>query len=109
MYKIKVNGSIKNIEIKELTAQEVELVLNTKISDSILIGVKEQLENFSFIDIAQNVEKESFDWNADIIVCSESQVKSSLAMVVQNLVTYGVPLDKIGDILEPLQNDMKGW
>lgn len=109
MYKVKVDGSIKNDEIKDLSPEQVEVLLTEKISGSILEGIQGELENFSFIDIEQNIENESFDWHANIVVCAESQVSSSLAMVVTNLVNHGFGPVEIGKILEPLQNDMKGW
>ena len=109
MYKVKVEGSIQNTEIKDLSPEQVEVLLTEKISGSILEGIEGELPNFSFIDIEQNIENESFDWHANIVVCAESQVSSSLAMVVTNLVSHGLGPEEIGKILEPLQNDMKGW
>lgn len=109
MHKIKVKGSIKNAEIENLSSQEVEDRLESDISESILAGVKEQLSNFSFIDIDQNIEEKQFDWKADIIICSANQVSTSMAMVVQNLTARGIKPEEIGLILEPLSNDMKGW
>ena len=109
MNKIQINGKIDLNEIKDMTSKDVELFLRNKINDELRKKIDEQLDKFSFIDLKHNEENNTFDFNADLVICSANEIETSINEVVKELIEIELEPSEIEDILEPLSNKMKGW
>ena len=109
MVLIEVEDYITNQELVPVGADELDKIINGKIRDAMALKIEEQLDKMAFIDMKENPETGNFDITASIILCSSSDMSTSLQIVAQRLSNYDLDEDAIEDVLSAFTETKGGF
>ncbi len=108
MIELSANGIIKPSDIIGLSAEEMEQKLSDRISDSIWLEIKDNLEKMAFIDLHPQ-DDGGFNYEAAVVLCSKQDIITSAEIMAQKLSNYGLRADQIEDVLSTQTESYGGF
>ena len=106
MISIKAKGAFTDALLHNPTV-DVESIMSKTIAETIAKDIAENLEDLPFIDSVPS--EAGFSWEANIVICSQAQVDTSIRMMVQRLKESGISDKTIEYCLEPAITDLGGF
>jgi hypothetical protein len=97
MVEIQINEEIDSQTVME--ANDVELLVNNEIRDSLVTKIIAALDKMSFLDMSYNEESKMFEIEASVVLCSTQDVATSAELQAQMLSRLGLDEDQILRVL----------
>jgi hypothetical protein len=106
---LEIKDSVSMSELTGADIDDMEKIINGKIRDALVSKIEMALEKMAFVDIEENEETTSYDITASLILCSTSDMSTSMQMIAQKLASYDLDEDVIEDILSTFTETKKGF
>jgi len=109
MQVIEIETSIGQDLMIQAKVEDVEDIVNAKIRDELSKKITKALDEMAYVDMEHNEELNRFDIKASLVLCSTTDMSSSIAMMAKIMHDKLLSEDDIGEILEPLMESKGGF
>jgi len=106
---IEVEAKIGQDILMQAKVEETEEMVNEVIRDALSAKIVSALDDMAYVDMEFNDSDNSFDIKASLVLCSTTDMSTSIAMMAKVMHDKGLSEDDIGEILEPLMESKEGF
>ncbi len=109
MIEIDLEGVISADILAGASMEEVEKILNDGISSRMTASIMKHIDDLDFICMELNEETNNFEYRAELVLCSKSDIVTNAQIQAQKLSAYGLTPDQIVEVLDTITANTKGF